>query len=179
MIRVVVRRGLLGLAILSLLPVFAMLTACESVDARLAGLPREERTIYLENFSNSTFEADVHVEWVEALRQRLDQRRGYLPVAEPAEARFVLSGEVVVFRRDGYMYDNENAPLRYDLMMVVRLRLTDRQSGNIVTSFEEDARTQYSVREGLAEDEFTARQRLYRSLTRKAYARLSEAFPAK
>lgn len=175
MIRPVVRRGLFFFTILSLTLLPA---ACETEDVRLAALPVSERTIYLQNFTNSTFEADVHVEFVEAMRQRLDQRHGYLPVVEPAEARFMLMGDVVLYRRDGYMYDNESAPLRYDLIMVVRIRLVDRRNGKVVTSFEEDGRTQYSVKEGLAEDEFTARQRIYGSLTRKIYARLSEAFPA-
>ena len=155
-----------------------VITSCITQDSRLANYPEKDRTLYLQNFGNTTFEADVQVELTEAIRTHIHLRQGYLLTDERNSARFILFGDIVLYRREGHLFDNEFSPIRYDLTLVVRVRLIDRESGNTVTAFEEDARAQYSTKEGLVETEQSARRRLYSSICRKIYNRLSEAYPA-
>mgnify|MGYP002352869259 CR=1 FL=1 len=162
-----------------LLPLMLLLlsVACITEDRRLSGLPVEQRTLFLQNFGNSTFEGDLQMELTESLRTYIHMRRGYVLVEDRDAARFILFGDVILYRREGHLFDNELNPTRYDLNMVVRVRLIERQTGLTVTSFEEDARTQYSTQEGLVEDEVTARRRLYSSICRKIYNRISQEYP--
>lgn len=171
--------GIVSPAIRPFIPLLLLLIfGCITEDRRLSTLPTEKRTLFLQNFGNTTFEGDLHMELTEAMRAHFHMRRGYILVDDRDKARFLLFGDVVLYRREGHLFDNEFNPTRYDLNMVVRIRLIERTTGRTIASFEEDSRTQYSTREGLVEDEATARRRLYSSICRKIYNRLSQAYPA-
>lgn len=156
---------------------FLALLSCVGTDQRLANIPQERRTLFLGNFGNVTFEPDLQIELTEALRNHIHLRRGYILVDDIEKARFILYGEVILYRREGFLFDNEMNPTRYDLNIVSKIRLIERETGQMVVTFDEDARTQYSTKEGMAEDEVVARQRLYGKLCRKIYDRISMAFP--
>lgn len=161
----------------SCLLILVLFAGCVGVDQRLTHLPESQRTLFLGNFGNVTFESDLQIELTEALRNYIHLRKGYILVNEVEKARFLLYGEVILYRREGFLFDNEMNPTRYDLNIVAKLRLIERETGAMVTVFDEDARTQFSVSEGMSEDEVMARHRLYGKLCRKIYDRISMAFP--
>jgi hypothetical protein len=153
---------------------FFLSAACMSEDRRLSALPEEKRKIFLQNFGNSTFEGDIQIELTESLRSCIHSRRGFILVEDRDAARYLLFGDVILYRREGHLFDNELNPTRYDLNLVVRLRMIERETGRVAASFEEEGRTQYSVKEGLIEDEVTARRRIHSALCRKIYSRIRE-----
>ena len=142
----------------------------------LKNFSREERTLYLYNFANSTFDADAQTELNETLREEIHSKEDFLLVPEPEEARLGLYGEVTLYRKEGRLYDNLRNPTRYELIIGVRIRLREKPSGRVLLSTEESATVHYSPREGFPESEVQARHRLLRELARNIHRSMVGAY---
>ncbi|MCB1167350.1 MAG: hypothetical protein KDK37_09435 [Leptospiraceae bacterium] len=137
---------------------------------------RSNRTLFLFNFTNSTFDADTQVELNRALREELHSKGDFLLTDQQDAAKLGLYGEVTLYRKEGRLYDNLRNPTRYELIAGVRIRMREMDSGVVLLSTEESASVQFSPREGFPESEYQARQRLVRLLSRRIHQSMVAAF---
>lgn len=146
--------------------------------ADLSAYPADLRTVYLHNFSNTSFQPDVHFELTEAVRQELHRRGNFTVQRERENARLWVYGEVVVYRKEGRMYDNFRNPTRVELIVACRLRLRENPAagGGEPLDRELSARTEFSQSEGFLESELAARDRLLRQLAARINAALETEF---
>ncbi len=159
---------------LLLLPGWLIFAGC--VYPNLKEFPPEQRTLYLYNFANSTFDADAQVELNDILREEIHSKDDFLIVSEPEEASLGLYGEVTLYRKEGRFYDNLRNPTRYELIIGVRIRMREKPSGRVLLSSEESATVHYSPREGFPESELQARHRLLRELARNIHRSMVAAY---
>lgn len=159
--------------VLFLLPVFSS-SSCIYPD--LKEYPEQERTLYLFNFANSTFDSDAQVELNRILREEIHSKRDFIIVDDQDQASLGLYGEVTLYRKEGRLYDNLRNPTRYELIVGARIRMRDRDSGRVLLSSEESVSVQYSPREGFPETEMQARQRLLRQLARRIHRSMVAAY---
>lgn len=133
----------------------------------LSGYDPATRTIFIHNFTNQTFQADVNVELTEWVKREINRRDNFKTRTEKDEARIWVYAEVAVYSRDGRMYDNFNNPTRYEMTVAARLKIRSNPAldGPMIDRTGEVSSTvQYSEREGYTESEQAARQRLLRTL---------------
>lgn len=161
-------------AVLHSLLLCLLLAGCIYPD--LQEFPESDRTLFLFNFANSTFDADTQVQLNRALREEIHSKEDFILIDDQDEARLGLYGEITLYRQEGRMYDNLRNPTRYELIVGVRIRLRDRGSGAVLLSSEESATVHYSPREGFPETEMQARQRLLRLLARRIHRSMVAAF---
>ncbi len=149
--------------------------ACLSPGGRdLSRLAPEERTAFVVNFKNATFQPDVNVELTQLVIEE-GERRGRLQISdERGAARYVIYGEVVLYRKEGRMFDNFRAATRYEMIVACRLRLRESaapgaEDAGVFFSEELSARTEYTESEGAIETERRARLRLLRQLASRIH----------
>lgn len=154
----------------------------------LSNYPIEDRSVFLYNFTNQSFQPDVNTELTDHLRNELSRRGNFIPKKTREEAAWLLYGEVVAYRKEGRMFDNYRNAIRYELVIIAKVKLRRNTNANIeiVNGVEILANTQYSAKEGFVEEEFTARQRVLRILAEKIarfyeeeYVRQNGASPLK
>jgi hypothetical protein len=136
----------------------------------LKEFPESSRTVFLQNFSNETYDPDVNVELNRILRNAIHMRRNFILTDDRTKARFHLHGELIVYRREGRMYDNYRNPARYMLAASVLIRMRENLNGTDagelpVFTQEISSTIDYSVSEGFAETENQARTRLLEQLS--------------
>jgi hypothetical protein len=87
-------------------------------------------------------------------------------------------GDVVVYRKEGRMFDNFRNPTRIELIVACRLRLRENPAagGGETLDRELSARTEFSQSEGFLESELAARDRLLRQLAARMNAALETEF---
>lgn len=165
-----VARLIFGFILLS-----GLLPACLSVGGRdLSRLPPDQRSAFVVNFRNVTFQPDVNVELTQLVIEE-GERRGQLEMSgERNAARYVIYGEVVLYRKEGRMFDNFRAATRYELIVACRLRLRESaapgaEDAGVFFSEELSARTEYTESEGAIETERRARLRLLRQLASRIH----------
>ena len=123
--------------------------------------PPAERSLFLQNIRNETFQADANLELTEWVRRELHRRGNFLIARERSGARLILSGNLEVYRREGRMLDDYRNPVRYELILAARMHLRRLDSGGQSEIGQEllAASVEYSELEGYVETEHTARQR--------------------
>jgi Lipopolysaccharide-assembly len=146
--------------------------------ADLSAYAADLRTVYLHNFSNTSFQPDVHFELTEAVRQELHRRGNFTLQRERDTARLWVYGEVVVYRKEGRMFDNFRNPTRVELIVACRMRLRENPAAGGGEPFDRElsARTEFSQSEGFLESELAARDRLLRQLAGRMNAALETEF---
>lgn len=161
-------------AVLALTVLFIVSGGCIYPD--LKEFPEQERTLFLYNFSNSTFDSDTQVQLNRTLREEIHSKRDFVITDDPDQAVLGLYGEITLYRKEGRLYDNLRNPTRYELIVGARIRMRDRSSGRVLLSTEESASVHYSPREGFPESELQARHRLLRLLARNIHRSMVSAF---
>lgn len=136
--------------------------------------PPSERTVFIHNFTNDTFHADVNIEMTEALRRTIHRRKNFIVQKKRDTARIMIYGEIFVYRKEGRMYDNYGEPARFELMITCRIKARDQN--RLIMDREFAASTDYSSTEGYIEKEYAARQRVYRKLTMQIASNLELAY---
>ena len=142
----------------------------------LSEYPPGDRTVFLHNFTNESFQPDVNVELTEAVRQEVARRENFQLMQSREEAHLWIYGEDTVYRKSGRMFDNLRTPTRYELLAAARIKVRENPGDNLWVSREVTARVEYSEREGFLESEFEARQRLLRMLAAHANAAIETEF---
>lgn len=156
---------------------FVFLGSCTYFDRiDLSDYPPGERTLFLHNFTNQSFQPDVNVELTEVVRRELARRENFTLAKSRTEARLWVYGEVSVYRKSGRMFDNLRTPTRFELLVAARIKVRENPGENLWISREVSARVEYSEREGFLESEFEARQRLLRQLAARASAVIETEF---
>ncbi len=154
--------------ICALLAALVILPDCRLLQRTdLSGYDPATRTIFIHNFTNQTFQADVNVELTEWVKLELNRRDNFKTRTDKDEAHIWIYCEVAVYSRDGRMYDNFQNPTRYEMTVAGRLKIRTNpaMSGPMMDKAGEvSATVQYSEKEGYPESEYAARQRLLRTL---------------
>lgn len=142
---------------------------CSLYSPRLADYPEQERQTFLMNPLNRTFEGDVHVELERILREEIHRKEDFLLTSEKENAKIGLYPELMIYRKEGRMYDQYRTPVRYELIVGAKMRIIafNRTENATIAVVHESASTGYSETEGFPETEFRARQRVFRLLARK------------
>ena len=121
-------------AVLALTVLFIVSGGCIYPD--LKEFPEQERTLFLYNFSNSTFDSDTQVQLNRTLREEIHSKRDFVITDDPDQAVLGLYGEITLYRKEGRLYDNLRNPTRYELIVGARIRMRDRSSGRVLLSLE-------------------------------------------
>jgi len=130
----------------------------------LSPFPEEKRTLFVNNFNNSTFQADAGIEMTQLLIQETARRKNFIIQKTRNTAAIRLSGEITMYRKEGRMFDNFQAPVRFELVIGCKFRA---EGGGVSVSREVVGSIDYSEREGFVEAEWSARRRLLMRLTRE------------
>lgn len=131
----------------------------------LSVYPVESRVLFIQNFTNNTFAPDANVELTEAVRAEITRRGNFVIAKNRNEARLRLYGRIVMYRKEGRMFDNLRQSTRTEL--VVACRISVRGTGGEVFARETAASVEYSETQGYRETELRARGRLNRLLARE------------
>lgn len=155
---------------------FALLS-CRSVD--LTSVPREKRTLYAHNFTNTAFQPDVNVELTEVLRSEISRRGNFIIVSDKKDAAILVYGDVGLYRKESRMYDNFRNPVRHELMVgcTIKVRPNPANPGAFTGEtlpIEVSSSVEFSDREGYVEQEEAARRRLLRILASRIAAAIEE-----
>jgi len=154
---------------------FTGLSGCNSVQKLdPEKYPAADRTIFIHNFINDTFHSDVNVELTESLRTMIMRRKNFFVQKNQSDSRLMLYGQVIMYRKEGRMYDNYGEPSRYELMVMCRVKVRD--GNRLIMDREFASSTDYSTTEGYIEMEYAARQRVYRKLTIQIASNLELAY---
>ncbi|MCE9598967.1 MAG: hypothetical protein K8S54_13455 [Spirochaetia bacterium] len=138
----------------------------------LSGRDPATRTIFIHNFTNQTFEPDVNAELTEWLKREIGRRDNFKLAKTREEARLWLYGDIIIFSKEGRMYDNFHNPVRYEVISTARVKFRENPAKAppdrvMDKAGEVSGSIQYSEKEGYTEPEFQARQRLMRILASK------------
>ena len=146
-----------------------LLISCASFTS-LHDYPSAHRTLYVSNFTNSTFEGSVNWDLTDHLRREVLRRDNFRLTQAREEAAFWLTGEMVAYRTEGRMYDNYRNPVRYEAIAVCKVRLRSNPGGfsgteETILLEEFTARVDYSEKEGYQESALQARSRMFRAMS--------------
>ncbi len=168
---------------LALLLIFAANSCVLFQYADLSVYPNEQRTIFVTNFMNNTFQPDIHITLTRAVREEIQRRKNFILQDDRNDSHLNLAGEISVFRKEGRMYDNYRNPVRYELIVLGNIQVKEKnnspEGGSTVNSFfsrEISARVDYSPSEGFKESEREAIERLSRIFARKLNTVLEREF---
>ena len=131
----------------------------------LGGYPRETRTLFVQNFTNNSFAPDANVELTEAVRGEIARRGNFVLAKSREEARLRLHGRIVLYRKEGRMFDNLRQATRTELVLACRIAV--RGADGEVLVRETAASVEYSETQGYRETELAARRRLNRLLAQQ------------
>lgn len=146
--------------------------ACSSVD--LSKYSAESRGIYIHNFTNDSFQADIPVEVKRAMQNEILRRRNFIVQSDKSAANLRLYGRVTGFRRRGLMYDDLRNPTRIELILICRMKLRrgNPGEGELLASREISAAVSFQA----TENEKQARLRLARNLAIRMHSILEKEF---
>ncbi|MFN3604419.1 MAG: hypothetical protein ACK4UJ_06895 [Leptonema sp. (in: bacteria)] len=136
------------------------LLSCGSLTKEFNKIPIEKRKIYLENFTNQTFEPYVHQEMYETIREKIHLRGSLILVRDRKESSYSISTSLILFRREGLLYDNEFQPNFYQIDAIIEIRIFNKENFLIQKKEIYDS-VRYSTKEGFFETDLFARRRLY------------------
>ncbi|MFN3246261.1 MAG: hypothetical protein ACK42K_06140, partial [Leptonema sp. (in: bacteria)] len=80
-------------------------------------------------------------------------------------ARYILSGNIILFRREVLLYSNELQPTHYRIDLVVEITISKKNQ--ILTKEELYDSIRYSTKDIEAENDFITRRRLYDRISYK------------
>ena len=144
----------------------------------LSRFPEASRTLYLYNFTNSTFQPEVHIQLNEILKSEIERRHNFILKYTAAEAQFTVEGDLNVYRMEGRLYDDYRNATRYQLIVGTNMQMRGKSPGaKSTTGYFTDtigASVDFSTGEGFSEDEYRARERVLRILA----ARICNALEA-
>jgi hypothetical protein len=138
---------------------------CQSYYKELKIYPENLKTFYLDNFSNQTFEPYIHLELTDVLKEKLFTRNLLYYTNNISDARYILSGNIILFRREVLLYSNELQPTHYRVDLVVEITISKKNQ--ILTKEELYDSIRYSTKDIEAENDFITRRRLYDRISYK------------
>lgn len=151
---------------------------CQSVPIYdLSAYPRDSRTLFLQNFTNNSFQPDANVELTDAVRLAIGSRGNFVLLDDRQKAKLRLFGRISLYRKEGRMFDNLRQPIRTELVIACRVRVQG-DAGELFTG-ETAASVEYSSVQGYVESEETARRRLNRLLAQRIAAMVERWFIAR
>ncbi|MCS7205671.1 MAG: LPS assembly lipoprotein LptE [Leptospiraceae bacterium] len=145
--------------------IFVFFIQCQTYHKELKVYPEDLRSIYIENFSNFTFEPYVHQEFYDILLQKLHRRNTLKVVKNYNEASYFLKGMVTLFRREVLLYRDDFTPSYYKIDVVVEIRISNRQSQ--IQQYEIYETLRYSTYDPMRDNDFLTRNRIYERLSHK------------
>jgi outer membrane lipopolysaccharide assembly protein LptE/RlpB len=173
-------RGVRPLAVLAL-TLLVVLGAC---GYRLAGkgstLPEHVRRIAVPLFENETRQPDIAQRITEEVADEFIRRGGYTTTSSPENAEALLTGTVLVYRRNPVGIGEEGRATRYEIEIQINAELQDLV--NDVVLWKDDHfvfRDQYDVDPNESEffdESIVAIEEVSRDLARSVVATILEGF---
>ena len=140
-------------------------TYCQTYYKELKLYPENLKAVYIDNFSNQTFEPYIHLELTDALKEKLFSRNLLFYTNNFSDARYILNGNIILFRREVLLYSNELQPTHYRIDLVVEITILKKNQ--ILTKEELYDSIRYSTKDIEAENDFITRRRLYDRISNK------------
>lgn len=161
-------------------------TGCASLGGLdLSAYPAKTRSLFLFNFTNNTFQPDVNRELTDWVRAEFDRRGNFKLTSKQADARLQVYGRIVVYRKEGRLFDNFRRPTRSELIVVCRVairqnpaRIDSPPNSPLLETREVSASVDFSELQGFRESEFQARARLLRLLASRVNNAVERAYKA-
>jgi len=156
--------------------------SCMGPEINLKSIPEADRTLFIHNFTNASFDPDVNIELADEMRRETERRGNFIQTKERQQAKYWLFGEITVYRKEGRMFDNYRTPIRFELIVAARVRLQKNSASgesDLLLSDEIAASGDYSDKEGYIETEQSARSRVLRMLATRINRAMDESFAAR
>ncbi len=150
---------------ISIIVIIKFLISCQSFSDEIKKYDERKRTLYLYNITNQTFEPLIHAELTNEIRNRFHFHNSLILVDNPQQAIYSVWGNIILFRRETVLYDNEFRPTHYKIDAIIEITL--QKSNSIIFKDEIYDSIRYSPEELVAEKDLMARRRLYDKLSRK------------
>lgn len=147
---------------------------------KINGAPIEDRLrkIYVHNFQNHTSGSpNVHTMITQLIKSEVDRSGRFLQTREKPEAEYRFYGEISHYQRVGNLLDSANREVSYEITVVVKIELQDKDGNKIPLERDEIAqRVYYSDQVGYRETEDHANHRLLRSLAYRIVEEIENAW---
>jgi hypothetical protein len=161
------KKSILNYLLLMLFFALSLIQKCQSYYKELKAFPENLKTVYIENFTNQTFEPYIHQELTDALIQKFLMRNTLILSKNYQNAQYILKGNIILFRREVLLYSNELEPTHYKIDAVIEIQILKKNQ--ILLSEEVHNSIRYSLKEGARENDLLARRRLYDQISQKIF----------
>lgn len=140
--------------------------SCQTYYKELNDIPIDEKIIYIENFNNYTFEPQVHQEFTDILKSKFHQRNLLKLTNEYNQAKYIVGGKLLLFRREVLLYENELQPASYKVDLVIELKIYKNNQEVLLLQEVYDS-IRYSMQGPSYETDLFARRRLFEKIAQK------------
>lgn len=141
-------------------------TFCQTYHKELKNIPLDEKIVFIENFNNYTFEPLIHQEFTDELKNKIHQRNLLKLTTESSFAKYILSGKILLLRREVLLYTNELQPASYKIELMIEIKIYKNNQELLINQEIYDS-VRYSLQGPSLETDLFARKRLYDKLSRK------------
>jgi len=130
-----------------LLPlVILLLSGCGyRLQGRVDTLPGDVRYLYVELFSNKTYEPFLENSVTNEVVERFARHRQLEIVEEPVRAEAILGGRIVKYKNSALSYDRNDKTAEYRSRMTVRAELRRADNGEVLWKGTVSWREDYST----------------------------------
>ncbi len=148
-----------------------------------SSIPLEARTLFLNHFSNESFNPELASNLTETLRTQLGYHRNFNLLQQREEAFLWLTGAVLLYQKNPRMFKGFNNASQYNLYIAckVRLRINPKKipsnvRDTLLLSQEFEEHAYYSENQDYIETEAKAVERMLRSLSFRINQRIENEF---
>lgn len=135
---------------------------------KIDGIPvrDSERSVYLQNFRNNTYAADLHTRLTQLLKSEIDKRGRFIQTRDKSLAKYRIYGEVVHYQLVGNLLTNDSTNISNEMTIVVKLDVQKAGGGSLEMERNEiPVRIIYSEQLGYRESENQAQLRALKILS--------------
>ena len=153
---------------------------CSTIQTRdLSKFPEPSRTLFLQNFTNETFQPDINQELTDSVREEILRRNNFIIQDNRTSAALGLNAKIIMYNKEGRLFDNFRNALHYELSVYCKVSMYQKQKSQGIREIlgeEIGATVHYSETSGMEEGEYRARQRLFRILSMRINEAMERAF---
>jgi len=169
-----------SIAILFLILFRCSLSQEPGIPPRIQGVPIPDfqRTLYVQNFSNSSYAPALHTILTQHLIQEIDRRGRFIQTRNREQASYRVVGEIVHYQVVGDLLDQGDQHLSSEIFSVARVELQNVATGERIRleRSEIPGRAFFSRQLGYRETESQAQERMARVMALKIAEELERAW---
>lgn len=141
-------------------------------------IPDAQRTIYVYNFSNSSYAPALHTLLTQFLIQEINKRGRFIQTRDKDKAAYKVAGDIVHYQKVGDLMDLGDQHLSSEIFTVARIDFWNATTGERLAMERQEipGRAFFSSQLGYRETESQAQERMARVMAVKIAEELEKAW---